>query len=92
VLKSLFLVSCALLNKFTTTFVRDKDFHEKVAEEIHARLDKPNMLQRRVEENRRDKKRLIWEEMNEDSALGFPELTIEGANTGRVPIEDGSEL
>jgi len=49
VLRSLFLVGCAMLNKFTTTFVRDKDFHEKVAEEIHARLDKPNMLQRRVE-------------------------------------------
>jgi len=76
-LNKMFLFGCALLNKYSNVNIKDDDFHEKVAEIIEQRMDKPNLLKQKVEQLKWDTRQVIWEPANEDCALGFPALTLE---------------
>jgi len=77
ILKDLFLLSCSLLNKFTVNFNKDTDFHEKLVDIIDQRIDRQNLLEQRVIEEKWDTRRVIWEDADHDCALGFPELSME---------------
>jgi len=76
-LSKIFRVAVAMINAFSPPLFTETPFNEKVAELVASHVDEENTLMSRVLEENWRQKRVVWENADEDSVLGFPSMTEE---------------
>lgn len=68
-------IVCSICNAFRPALVTSPESDEVIAKRMMAQAKNPNKLQCTVVANGWDKKRVIWEKINESELNDFPELT-----------------
>lgn len=76
VMKELVRVSCAIMNKFGKPLLIESDKHEKLLEQVEARMGMANLLQDKVNEFQL-KRNVKWTKASATAVIGFPRLTDE---------------
>jgi hypothetical protein len=75
-IKEIVRVSCALINKFGNAMLVESEKHEKLLEQVEARLEMPNLLQDKVVDFKL-KQNVKWKKASATAVVGFPKLTDE---------------
>jgi hypothetical protein len=77
ILGKLFQVSISIINAFSPPLFTEREFHVNVAEKVAQRLNMSNDLQEMIETTGLARTRVQWQLVDEDSALDFPEMTLD---------------